>query len=64
MEEIIHIPTDNDITDGILFGDERGEPDISEVDAATIDQLSGDVDEVDEQTGAERNELQMGLYGM
>lgn len=64
MEEIIHIPIDSDITNGNYIDDERGEPDISEVDAATIDQLSGEADEVDEQTGAERTELQMGLYGL
>ena len=40
------------------------EPDISEIDAATIDQLSGLVDEADEHTEAERAESQMGLYGM
>ena len=64
MEDIIQLPLDSDDVNASHLVDKSNEPDISEIDAATIDQMSGLVDETDEQTGAERNELHMGLYGM
>ena len=67
LEDVVQIPSDDsDIAnDDNLNGNGTQEPDISEVDAATIDGLSRSADEVEaEQVGAERVELQMGLYGM